>query len=117
MLPFITARRDTNPIRLVLNANKSSQIVSTCRPLAAADLGAATYRGNNPPRIPGGLASVLQSTREPGTDEQEGRSVSELSQEGRGSTSHGGSLPGCYASRRGRSEDGKEEKIAAESAL
>lgn len=50
MLPFITARRDTNPIRFVLNANKSGQIVSTCRPLAAADLGAATYRGNNPPR-------------------------------------------------------------------
>lgn len=67
MLPFITAQRDTNPIRFVLNANKSSQIVSTCRPLTAADLGAATYRGNN---LPGSLEASPTSSNPRESHEQ-----------------------------------------------
>lgn len=43
----IRTKINTNPFRILLNANKNSQIVSTCCHVAVTDLSAAKHRANN----------------------------------------------------------------------
>lgn len=104
----------TNPIRFLSEANKISQIVSTCCRVAVTDLGTAKHRGNNQACSPevSPLSSNPCETRCAAPEEMNNHSArSQHSHRGRVSRSHTSSLSVYYMSGRGHSEKRKEAKI------
>lgn len=104
----------TNPIRFLSEANKISQIVSTCCRVAVTDLGTAKHRGNNQACSPevSPLSSNPCETRRAAPEEMNNHSArSQHSHRGRVSRSHTSSLSVYYMSGRGHSEKRKEAKI------